>query len=229
MAAFYPLAYAAEQIAGGSVDVRNLTPAGAEPHDLELTPGDVRAVHDADARPLPRRRLHARPRDGGGGARAAARSICSRELRRRAGNGGGPPHDPHVWLDPVRYAAMVRLIGAALGDDAAAAPPRAQARRSSTREFRRGLAHCAAPADRDEPRRVRVSRRPLRPRAGSARGALAGGGAVGQGHRAPRRRRRRRPGATTVFFETLVSPKLARDGRAGGGRRDRGARTRSRG
>ena len=47
MAAFYPLAFAAEQITGGSVDVRNLTPAGAEPHDLELTPRDVRAVHDA--------------------------------------------------------------------------------------------------------------------------------------------------------------------------------------
>ena len=47
VAAFYPLAFAAEQIAGGSVEVRNLTPAGAEPHDLELTPSDVRAVHDA--------------------------------------------------------------------------------------------------------------------------------------------------------------------------------------
>ena len=47
VAAFYPLAFAAEQIAGGGVEVRNLTPAGAEPHDLELTPSDVRAVHDA--------------------------------------------------------------------------------------------------------------------------------------------------------------------------------------
>ena len=47
VAAFYPIAFAAEQITGGTVGVRNLTPAGAEPHDLELTPGDVRAVHDA--------------------------------------------------------------------------------------------------------------------------------------------------------------------------------------
>ena len=47
VAAFYPLAFAAEQISGGSADVRNLTPAGAEPHDLELTPSDVRAVDDA--------------------------------------------------------------------------------------------------------------------------------------------------------------------------------------
>ena len=36
--AFYPLAYAAEEIGGGSVKVENLTPPGAEPHDIELTP-----------------------------------------------------------------------------------------------------------------------------------------------------------------------------------------------
>src|SRR4051812_27059165 len=47
VAAFYPIAYAAQVITGGAVPVRNLTPAGAEPHDLELTPGDVRAIHDA--------------------------------------------------------------------------------------------------------------------------------------------------------------------------------------
>ena len=44
VAGFYPLAFAAEQIAAAGTDVHNLTPAGAEPHDLELTPGDVRAV-----------------------------------------------------------------------------------------------------------------------------------------------------------------------------------------
>src|SRR5678815_593966 len=45
--AFYPLAYAAEQVGGPNVHVTNLTPAGAEPHDLELSPGDVAAVKDA--------------------------------------------------------------------------------------------------------------------------------------------------------------------------------------
>ena len=44
------------------------------------------------------------------------------ELRQQAGYGGGPPGDPHVWLDPVRYAAMVRLIGTALGDGGARRP-----------------------------------------------------------------------------------------------------------
>ena len=48
VAAFYPLAWAAEQVAAADVHVVNLTPAGAEPHDLELTPRDVEAIQDAD-------------------------------------------------------------------------------------------------------------------------------------------------------------------------------------
>jgi zinc transport system substrate-binding protein len=44
VAAFYPLAFAAERVGGPSVQVSNLTPAGAEPHDLELTPDDVAKV-----------------------------------------------------------------------------------------------------------------------------------------------------------------------------------------
>src|SRR5437870_588662 len=48
VAAFYPLAYAAQQLGGRSVEVENLTPPGAEPHDLEVTPSDVRDVQSAD-------------------------------------------------------------------------------------------------------------------------------------------------------------------------------------
>src|SRR6266516_3249365 len=48
VAAFYPLAYAAEQVGGAKVDVRNLTPPGAEPHDIELTPRDVGRLQQAD-------------------------------------------------------------------------------------------------------------------------------------------------------------------------------------
>src|SRR3954469_6429567 len=48
VAAFYPLAFAAEQIGGNAVDVRNLTPPGAEPHDVELSPRAVGAIQRAD-------------------------------------------------------------------------------------------------------------------------------------------------------------------------------------
>src|SRR6478735_9054635 len=47
VAAFYPLAYAAERIGGPSFDVHNLTPPGAEPHDLELTPREVARIQQA--------------------------------------------------------------------------------------------------------------------------------------------------------------------------------------
>jgi zinc transport system substrate-binding protein len=48
VAAFYPVAYAAQRIGGDRVDVTNLTPAGAEPHDLELNPDQIDKVLDAD-------------------------------------------------------------------------------------------------------------------------------------------------------------------------------------
>ena len=48
VASFYPLAFVAQEIGGATVRVRNLTPPGAEPHDLEATPGDVQELRDAD-------------------------------------------------------------------------------------------------------------------------------------------------------------------------------------
>src|SRR5262245_35792410 len=48
VASFYPLAFAAERIGGDRVSVENLTPAGAEPHDFELTPSDVADIQKAD-------------------------------------------------------------------------------------------------------------------------------------------------------------------------------------
>lgn len=47
-AAFYPLAWLTEQVGGDDVEVSSLTPAGAEPHDLELTPKEVARVAEAD-------------------------------------------------------------------------------------------------------------------------------------------------------------------------------------
>ena len=46
VAAFYPLAFLAEQVAPDAA-VRNLTPPGAEPHDLELSPRDVAGLREA--------------------------------------------------------------------------------------------------------------------------------------------------------------------------------------
>ncbi|MFG3339114.1 metal ABC transporter solute-binding protein, Zn/Mn family [Glycomyces sp. NPDC048151] len=48
LTAFYPLTFATEQVGGDHVAVTNLTPAGQEPHDLELSPSDIAAIEEAD-------------------------------------------------------------------------------------------------------------------------------------------------------------------------------------
>jgi len=142
VAAFYPVAYAAQEIGGTTVSVRNLTPAGAEPHDLELQPSDVVANQRAD--------------DvfylGEGLQPAVAKAVASthahgidllERVRLRTGKDeqGHPGLDPHVWPDPVRYAGMARTIGHVL------ARPRATASfvarpRALDGLYRVGLARC---------------------------------------------------------------------------------------
>ena len=48
LASFSPLQYVAEQVGGDLVAVDSLTPPGAEPHDVELSPRASRSVSDAD-------------------------------------------------------------------------------------------------------------------------------------------------------------------------------------
>ena len=48
MASFYPLQFVAEQVGGDRVTVRSLTPPGAEPHDVELSPAQVSRIGGAD-------------------------------------------------------------------------------------------------------------------------------------------------------------------------------------
>ena len=49
MASFYPLKYLTEQVGGAHVTVTSLTPDGAEPHDLDLSPAMVDSIGRADA------------------------------------------------------------------------------------------------------------------------------------------------------------------------------------
>lgn len=48
IAAFYPLAWASEQVLGDNGTVETLTAPGAEAHDLELTPRQIASLPDAD-------------------------------------------------------------------------------------------------------------------------------------------------------------------------------------
>lgn len=201
MASFYPLAFAAEQVGGNAVRVRNLTPAGAEPHDLELTPDDVRAIRSADLVLLLGRGFQPQLEDAAGRGEKVLRLLDTPGLRLR------PNDDPHVWLDPGRYALLVQRIGAALGRSAAAARLASRVRRLDS-EYRRGLARCRRReivtsheafgylAERYGLRQIAVTglNPEAEPKPGDLQRVVA---AV------------RRLHATTVFSETLVSPRVA--------------------
>lgn len=108
VASFYPLAEAAERIGGDRVRVANLTPAGAEPHDLELTPRALDQLLDADLV------LYL----GAGFQPAIEEALPDVEGDVVDALDGLPLHDdesdPHVWLDPVLWASVVRRVGDAL-------------------------------------------------------------------------------------------------------------------
>jgi zinc transport system substrate-binding protein len=133
VAAFYPIAFAAEQIAGPGTDVTNLTPPGVEPHDVELSVGDVRRIQQADVV------LYL-----GHGFQPAVEDAV-RDARGRTvdllGELDVDGDDPHVWLDPGLYAQVVRAIGAALGNEPAAEALAGRAEALAA-EYRTGLASC---------------------------------------------------------------------------------------
>ncbi len=199
VAAFYPLAYAAEQVGGPAVTVENLTPAGAEPHDLELTPREVGDVLRADLV------LYL----GAGFQPAVAKAVDSRRgpsLDFLATARGGSV-DPHVWLDPHRYAGIVRQIGKALGRRRESEDLIVRLNRLD-REYRLGLAHC----DRRKIVTSHAAFGYLAARYGLRQAPLEG--LTPEAEPSAKAVQRlvaevRRTHATTVFFETLVSPKLA--------------------
>jgi zinc transport system substrate-binding protein len=196
VAAFYPLAWAAGRIAGGTADVVNLTPPGAEPHDAELSPRDVETIRDADLV------LYA-----GGGFQPAMEDA----VRDREGPSVDIVHgaqDPHVWLDPIRFATSVVEIGRRLGRPDSAAQLAAQLRRLHA-DYRRGLERCA----RRTLVTVHAAFGHLAARYGLTQLSLAGRSPEAEpgprelGHLVEEVRE---SGATTVFAEPLVGDRLAR-------------------
>src|SRR4051812_18235725 len=116
--AFYPVAYAAQRVGGDRVDVTNLTPAGAEPHDLELTPKQIDEILDADAvfvmghRFQPAVEKAAEQRDGPTVTLLDRLPINAGS--KKVAEGDASALDPHVWLDPVLMRDVVRQVQTAL-------------------------------------------------------------------------------------------------------------------
>lgn len=134
VAGFYPLAWAAERVGGSKVEVTNLTPAGAEPHDLELSVRDAERVRSADL-------VLYLGGDFQPALEEAADSTDGRAVDLLEGV-NVREGDPHVWLDPLRYAAIVQRLGEVLHSPAAAEKLAARLH-ALDREYARGLGDCA--------------------------------------------------------------------------------------
>jgi zinc transport system substrate-binding protein len=220
VAAFYPVAFAAERIDPGA-EVANLTPAGAEPHDLELTARDVERIEAADLVLYLGSGFMPALDDAAAGNPNAVDLLEGQSLLEGGGEHGHGQEDehakedegseesldPHVWLDPTRYAAMAARIAEALGEPDAADDLIAKLEELDG-ELRAGLETCE--------RRTIVTSHAAFAYLADAYGleqiALTGVSPEAE----PSAKAIEalvdevvEEGATTVFFETLVSPRLA--------------------
>lgn len=217
-AAFYPLAWLAGQVAGPGFYVQNLTKPGAEPHDLELTPRQVIDVGESSlafyvkgVQPAVDKAVREHAKHHALDAESLVTTLPAPQDESHDGAA-----DPHLWLDPVRFATVATALGERLArlDAGNAAAYRSRAAQVVARlhaldgEFGTGLRTCARKdivtghsafgylAARYGLRQVGVSG--LDPEAEPSPRRIADlTGLI------------RRTGATTVFTETLASPKTA--------------------
>lgn len=222
VASFYPLYDFARQIAGDRAEVVSLVPTGVEPHDWEPSPRDVARVEQAAVFIY----------NGAGfdaGAERLAKNVSATKTvvveatagvpllpAKAAKPAKEPEHDPHVWLDPTLVRLQVDAIrgGLAKADPANAEHYATRAGAYATRlttlheALAKGLESCqrreivvSHAAFTYLAHRYKLNQVPvmgLSPEAEPSPAELA---------RVVRQVRRVK--AKVIFFETLVSPKLA--------------------
>ena len=197
VAAFYPLAYAAERIGGPTFHVENLTPPGAEPHDLELSPREVGRIVNASVV------LYLSH-----GFQPAVNKAVEQARGRKVDVLAGLPlrgDDPHVWLDPLLFARIGTKIGVALHRPSSGF---VADMRKLDQAYRNGLRDCK----RREIVTSHAAFGYLAARYGLEQVAITG--LAPESEPSPQQLAHvvevvRQTHATTVFFETLVSPRLA--------------------
>ncbi|MBQ0903851.1 metal ABC transporter substrate-binding protein [Micromonospora sp. U21] len=231
VAAFYPLQFLAERIGGDAVRVTNLAKPGAEPHDLELTPSQVGqvseaelivylkgfqpAVDDAVAQNGADRAFDVTSVQPLLDASAGGHNHAGEDADEHAEEEHGGK-DPHVWLDPTRLSAigdqLAERLGKADPDHAADYTARSAALRADLTaldgEFNQGLqtcqrrevvtSHAAFGYLADRYRLEQVGITGLSPDVEPSPQRLAQVIEEAKEHQ-----------ASTIFFETLVSPKVA--------------------
>lgn len=126
VASFYPMQFLAEEIGGTHVSVTTLTKPGVEPHDLELSPRQIGGLSDADYI-LYLKGIQPAVDDAiaQSGVRNSVDAAKLTTLEDHGTETGGDEHghahegegagaDPHIWLDPVKYAEVAKGVGKSL-------------------------------------------------------------------------------------------------------------------
>ncbi|MFE9951020.1 metal ABC transporter substrate-binding protein [Streptomyces sp. NPDC005531] len=126
VASFYPMQFLAEEIGGNHVSVTTLTKPGVEPHDLELSPRQIGGLGDADYI-LYLKGIQPAVDDAiaQSGVRNPVDAAKLTTLEDHGTETGGDEHghahegegagaDPHIWLDPVKYAEVAKGVGRSL-------------------------------------------------------------------------------------------------------------------
>lgn len=126
VASFYPMQFLAEEIGGNHVSVTTLTKPGVEPHDLELSPRQIGGLGDADYI-LYLKGIQPAVDDAiaQSGVRNSVDAAKLTTLEDHGTETGGDEHghahegegagaDPHIWLDPVKYAEVAKGVGKSL-------------------------------------------------------------------------------------------------------------------
>jgi len=160
--AFYPLQFVAERVAGAHADVQSLTKPGAEPHDLELTPKQVASVSSAD---LVVYEKHFQAAVDEAVAQSGNKNVLDTTTvvpLEDHGPLGEDEHttepddkpdanlDPHVWLDPVHMITITEAVAKRLeqADPGHATDYRTNAAtltdqlKGLDRSYKSGLAQC---------------------------------------------------------------------------------------
>ena len=147
---FYPLYFFTKEIGGGQVTVENLTPAGTEPHDYELTPRNIVALRESrllvingELEPWKDKIDWILSGQGPQVVEVGDGIIRVTEF-------GPGAVDPHIWLSPRLAKVMVESIAQGLvrGDQVNSDEYLTNAKRLLSEldrldsEFKQGLARC---------------------------------------------------------------------------------------
>jgi zinc transport system substrate-binding protein len=163
--AFYPLQFVAERVASDRATVASLTQPGAEPHDLELTPGQVASLATASLvlyeKGFQPAADEAVSQSGNSAVLDTTTVVPLRPATTTEDHHAEDEHveeaghdhsdlDPHVWLDPTLMSRIARAVQEQLttidpdhaADYARNADALDKELTSLDESFRSGLAHC---------------------------------------------------------------------------------------